>query len=71
MGRAEYHGGPLNAVRDEKERPEAEQLSIECRKIGCASPSAIDDQELLFHQPDLGDDGACAARSKEFCNYGK
>jgi hypothetical protein len=71
MGMAEYHYNLLIAVWDEKERSEAEQLSIECRKIGCASPSAIDDQELQFHQPALSDDGACAAGSREFCNYGK
>jgi hypothetical protein len=58
-------------VWDEKERPEAEQVSIKCRKIGCASLSAIYDQDLLFHQPAISNDGACAVRSKEFCIYGQ
>jgi len=70
MGMAEYHYSPLIAVQDEKDRPESEQLLIECCNIGCASPGASDDQELLFHQPALSDDGTCVAGSRECCCYG-
>ena len=55
--RSNNHGSPLNAAWVEKQRPEAEQESIKRRKIGSASPGAIDNQELLFHEQTVGDDG--------------
>jgi hypothetical protein len=64
------HGSPLNAVWVEKQRPEAKQKSIKYRKIGSASPGAIDDQELLLHEEAVSDDGSRAAGPQEFGDRG-
>ena len=64
--RPNNHGSPLNAAWVEKQRPEAEQESIKCCKIGRASPGAIDDQELLLHEQAVSDNGPRTARSQEF-----
>ena len=68
--RSNNHGSPLNAAWVEKQRPEAEQESIKCRKIGSASPGAIDDQELLLHEEAVSDDGPRTAGSQEFGDRG-
>jgi len=46
------------------------QESIKCQEIGCASPGAIDDQELLFRQQAVSDDGLRSARSQDFGDCG-
>ena len=68
--RSNNHGSPLNAAWVEKQRPEAEQESIKRRKIGSASPGAIDNQELLFHEQTVGDDGPRTAGSQELGDCG-
>jgi len=55
----------------EKQRPEAQQKSIQCREIGCAYPGAIDNQELLFHEQAVGDDGLSPTRPQELDGCGQ
>jgi len=65
------HGSPPEVAWVEKQRPETQQKSIQCREIGCALPGAIDDQELLFHEEAVSDDGSRAARTQEFGDGGQ
>ena len=57
-------GGSLDTVWRQKQRPEAQQNSVKDREIGCASPRAVDDQELLLHEEAIGDNRSCAAGSQ-------
>ena len=66
-----YDRSLLYAARVEKQRPEAEQNSIEHREIGGASPGAIDDQELLLHEQAVSDNGPRATGSQEFGDRGQ
>jgi hypothetical protein len=54
----------------EKQRPEAERESIEYREIGRSPPGAIDNQELLFHEHAVSDDGLRITGSQEFGGRG-
>jgi len=49
----------------EKQRPEAEQNSIEGREIGCAPPGPIDDQQLLLHEEAVGDNRSRSTGTQE------
>ena len=60
------HRSPLNMTWVEKQRPEAEQESIQCRKIGRALPLTIDGQKLLLHKQAVSDNGPRTARPQEF-----
>ena len=44
----------------------AEQYSVNRREIGRTSPRLGNDQQLLFHEQAVGDDGPDPARSQEF-----
>ena len=68
--RPDNHGSPPEVAWVEKLRSETEQESVKCRKIGCALPGAIDNQELLFYQQAVSDDGLCATGAQEFGNRG-
>jgi hypothetical protein len=68
--RSNNYGSPPETAWVEKQRPEAEQESVECREIGRSSPGAINDQELLFHEQTVGDDGLHTTGSQEFGNRG-
>ena len=59
------HRSPLNTPWLEKQRPEAKQKPIKRRKIGCASPRTIDDQELLLHEQAVSDNGPRTAGAQE------
>jgi hypothetical protein len=48
-----------------RQRPEAEQDSVERREIGRATPRPVDDQELLLHEEAVGDNGSCTTGSQE------
>jgi len=60
------HRSPLNMTWVEKQLPEAEQESIQCRKIGGALPRTIDDQKLLLHKQAVSDNGPRTAGSQKF-----
>ena len=64
------HGSPQETAWIEKQRPEAEQESIEYRENGRSSPGAIDDQELLFHEQAVSDDGIRTTGPREFGDRG-
>jgi hypothetical protein len=48
----------------------AQQESIKCRKIGGASPGAIGNQELLFHEQAVSDDGSYTSWPQKFGDRG-
>jgi hypothetical protein len=48
-----------------------ESLNEGMGKIGSASPGAIDDQELLFHEQAVGDDGPRTAGFHELGDCGQ
>lgn len=54
---AEEPRPPAEAGAGEKQRPESEQESIEWREVRSAPPGAIENQELLFHEKAVGDNG--------------
>jgi hypothetical protein len=60
------HRSPLNMTWIQKKRPEAKQKPVQCRKIGRASSRTIDDQELLFHEQAVSDNGPRTAGTEEF-----
>jgi hypothetical protein len=66
-------GGSLDTTWTEKQRPEAEQDSVERREIGRAAPRPVDDQELLLHEETVGgcDNRSCATGSQELGERGQ
>ena len=56
----------LNVVWVEKERPEAEQQSVNDSQIGRTSTRPINDQELLFHKKAVGNNGLGPTGPQEF-----
>jgi len=69
--RPNHYSSALNAARAEKQRAEAQQESIKCREIGCASPGATDHQKLLLHEQAVSDNSPCATGSQEFGDRGQ
>jgi len=64
------HRSPLNTTWVEKQRPEAEQKPIQCRKIGRASPRTMNNQELLLHEQTIGDNRPRPAGPQELGDPG-
>ncbi|ASJ72086.1 hypothetical protein [Granulosicoccus antarcticus] len=56
-GRPDDHCRLLNSAVNEDKRPESQQESIQWRKSRCTLAMAFDDQELLFHQQAVGNNG--------------
>ena len=48
-----------------KQRPEAAKESVQSSEIRCALPGTGEDEELVFEQKVLGQDGLEATRSEE------
>ncbi len=59
-------GSPPEVAWIEKQRPEAEQQSVNDSQIGRTSTRSINDQELLFHKKAVSDDSLGPARPQEF-----
>ena len=57
--RTDEAGGP-----DEKSAQTGDQ-AIGCAEIGCSLPGSIEDEELVFDENGLGDDGTDAAGTQE------
>ena len=51
-------------MKVETQRPETEQETVQCREIGRTLSSAVNDQELLFHEQAGGDNGFDTAGSQ-------
>jgi hypothetical protein len=64
-------GFPQDPAWREKQRPEAEQNSVNDREIGCAAPRPVDDQELLLHEEAVGNHRSCATGSQELGDIGE
>jgi hypothetical protein len=61
---------PQDPAWREKQRPEAEQNSVDGRQIGYAAPTPVDDQELLLHEEAVGHNRSCATGSQELGDRG-
>ena len=70
-GWLDNHGGPPDLAPVEEQRPESEQESIPCRKIGCALPPPVDDQKLMLQEDAVRDDGSRSTRSEELGKGGQ
>ena len=58
-------GCPRDPAWSEKQRPEAEQDSVERREIGRAMARPVDDQQLVLHKQAVSNDSLGPAWSKK------